>query len=100
MQALDAEMVAISMDKKIGAGAAFRWDDHNYPVLYTSKDRTVPEEYGVWDLFNDNLAAPSVFVIDKAGQLRFTWLSDSPYGSRVPAETIISVLEEIEGAVA
>ena len=96
MQELDAEMVAISMDKMIGAGAAARWDDNNYPVLYTSKDRTVPEAYGVWDLHNDSLAAPSVFVVDKSGQLRFTWLSESPYEGRVPVEAILGVLEEIE----
>ena len=100
MQDLNAEMVAISMDREIGAGAAFRWDDKSYPILYTSKDRSVPEAYGVWDLHNDNLAAPSVFVVDRTGQLRYTWLSDSPYGQRVPAEVILDVLGDIEAPAA
>lgn len=56
-----------------------------FPVLYTAGDSTVMEAY---DVYKDNLAVPSVFVINPQGQI--TWKFISPhYTQRVLAERVL-----------
>ena len=40
-----------------------------FPVLHDPGGR-VAEEYGVFDLLNDGVAAPSTFLLDKEGAIR------------------------------
>ena len=89
-------MLAISTDDLKGAEYAVAEFGAQYPVLYTAKDATVPRQYGVFDLHGDGLASASVFIIDKAGQLRWTLISRA-YTDQVSGGTILDQIRQIAG---
>lgn len=63
-----------------------------FPFLYTSKSDTIPNDYNVYDLHNDGVAAPAVFIINKQGDITFEYIGKD-IADR-PDTTII--LEELE----
>lgn len=62
----------------------------SYPVL-ADPDHRVSEEYGVYNLLGDGLAAPAVFVINSDGQVVWQYTGTSAL-DRESAETILSHL--------
>jgi peroxiredoxin len=63
-------------------------------VLYSGGDGKVPRAYGVFELHEPRLAAPSVFVIDRAGQLFWRQLSRN-YTDRADTDDILRQLEKL-----
>lgn len=61
-----------------------------YPLLADPKHR-VAEAYGVYNLLGDQLAAPSVFIIDTGGRVVWSHVGQSP-GDRPDAQTILKHL--------
>jgi peroxiredoxin len=61
-----------------------------YPVL-ADPDHRVSEDYGVYNLLGDSVAAPAVFVIDSAGQIVWHYIGESAQ-DRVSAATILGHL--------
>ena len=75
-ESLDAEIVAISVDRLDGAGYVVDRLGVTFPILYDPEAEVV-RRYGVYDLLGDELAAPSVFVIDKEGSIRWRYIGRS-----------------------
>jgi len=61
-----------------------------YPLL-ADPDHRVAQAYGVYDLLGDGYAAPSVFVIDPAGRIVWSYVGQDPH-DRPSAEEILSHL--------
>jgi peroxiredoxin len=62
----------------------------DYPVL-SDEDHEVSEAYGVYDLLDDGLAAPAVFIIDRNGQVAWSQIGQHTR-MPVPAATIVEHL--------
>jgi len=61
-----------------------------YPLLADPAHR-VAEAFGVYNLFNDNLAVPSVFVIDTDGRIVWHYVGKNS-GDRPGAQAILEQL--------
>lgn len=61
-----------------------------YPVLADS-EHVVAEQYGVYSLFNDSEAVPSVFIISYDGRIIWDHVA-TIVTDRVPSETILENL--------
>ena len=74
-------MLAIAVQDQAGAQTTVNDIGASYFVL-ADPDHRVADAYGVYNLLNDGVATPSVFIIDQAG--RITWshigqtISDRP----------------------
>ncbi len=66
-----------------------------FPILYDPSTEMV-EDYGVYNLLNDGLAAPATFVIDKSGVIRWKYVSKSYY-DRPPTDEVLSQVKMIDG---
>jgi peroxiredoxin len=94
---LDGTVVAISIDSPF---VLSKWKEElglPFPLL-SDFNKTVCKAYGA---FHEELgplkgvAKRSAFVIDKAGIIRYIWISDDP-GKLPDVETIKDVLDEIK----
>ncbi|MBN1976297.1 MAG: peroxiredoxin family protein [Anaerolineae bacterium] len=61
-----------------------------YPML-ADADHRVSEDYGVYNLLGDGLAAPSVFIIDTDGQIVWSYVGKNA-SDRLSAEKILGNL--------
>ena len=91
---LNAEILAVSMDDFQGAGTMIVNSGATFPVLYTSKRDEIPSNYNVYDLHNDGVAAPAVFIIDKNGEIAFTYIGRD-IGDRPDTAIIIEELQKL-----
>ena len=91
----DAEILAVSMDDFEGAGTMIANARAYYPVLYTTRDASVPEAYEVYNLHGDLVAAPAVFIIDKDGKIAYSYIGID-IGDRAPTDDIVEALRKIE----
>jgi len=89
IRALDAEVLAISNDLLSGAERAIEHLDLGFPVLF-DPDAKVIDSYGIYDTLNDGYATPSVFIIDKNGDVRWKYIgrhyNDRPTNQRITAQ--------------
>ena len=76
---MQAEVLAISTDDLSGAERVAARVGIEFPVLYTSGDSSVPEEYNVYNLHGDGLASPAVFIINPQGAITWKYISTTPY---------------------
>ncbi|UCC63239.1 MAG: peroxiredoxin family protein [Anaerolineae bacterium] len=65
-EARNAEIVALVVEPQARVQALIQAYGFPYPVL-ADADHAVSSAYGVYNLLNDNRAAPSVFVVDEDG---------------------------------
>ncbi len=91
---MNAEVLAVSNDQLSGAERAIDHLDLGFPVLF-DPGAGVIESYGVYDTLNDGYATPSVFVIDKSGNVRWKYIGRH-YNDRPTNEQIIAELEAIQ----
>lgn len=89
-----AEVLAISTDDLSGANDIIRQSNVDFPILYSSRDPSVPESYDVFDLFGDGLASASVFIVDTDGGLAYSNIGRN-YRHQVSADTVLAALGEI-----
>ncbi|HEY73542.1 MAG: hypothetical protein DRI81_12125 [Chloroflexi bacterium] len=89
-QQAGAEVVALAVAPLAQVDGVRKVTGATYPVLADPVHRAA-ESYGVYNLFNDNLAAPSVFVIDTDG--RIVWSHVGKNGSDRPGEQ--AILEQL-----
>lgn len=90
--ALDAEVLAISMDSQESLGYAPELPDSPYPVLYTSKDPTVPNAYHAFDIDDSGLSGPATFIVDQNGKIGWFKIG-TDNADRPPTSVVISALE-------
>jgi peroxiredoxin len=60
-------------------------------LMLADPDHRVSEDYGVYNLLGDGLAAPAVFVIDADGQIVWSYIGESA-SDRLSAEKILGNL--------
>jgi peroxiredoxin len=87
-------VLAVSNDQLSGAERAIDYLDLGFPVLF-DPEAGVIESYGVYDTLNDGYATPSVFVIDKGGDVRWKYIGRH-YNDRPTNEQIIVQLEALQ----
>ena len=85
-QALGAQILAVSTDDLSQAEYAVERLGLQFPILQDLEGR-VSIKYGVFDLLNDGVAAPSTFLLDKDGAIRWQYIgkskSDRPSNSQI-----------------
>lgn len=87
-------MLAISTDNLEGPAALAASQEFQFPVLYTSADPTVAENYGVFNLFGDGLASASIFLVDTNGEIAWKSIGVN-YRHQVAASEIIEQAEKL-----
>ena len=91
---LDAEVLAVSIDSLRGAQRAIEAIGLEFQVL-SDPDHEVVETYGVWNLFQNELPAPSTFIIDKEGNIRWEYIASNSTTDRADNDDIIAQLEQL-----
>jgi len=86
-------VLAISTDDLSGAKAIVDRVGIPFPILYDSAADVV-REYGVYDLLGDGLAAPSTFVIDTGGVVRWSHVGRRT-SDRASAQEILDQLQQL-----
>ena len=94
IKSLGAELLAVSTDGVADARSAVARLGLSYPVLYDS-DATVAKEYGVYNLLGDDLAAPATFIIDKTGEVRWSYVGTN-IADRPPSRIIVDQLRRLQ----
>ena len=88
-QKRNVELVAISVDDRTYAFQMADLVGAEYPVLADAA-RYVAETYGVYDLLNDEVAAPATFIIRSDGGIAWRHIAeditDRPTSSDILAE--------------
>lgn len=89
------QVLAISTDNLNGPAGLYEQQGYEFPVLFTALDTSIPEQYGVFNLFGDGLASASVFLIDTNGEI--AWKSVGlNYTHQVEASEIIEQVEKLK----
>lgn len=68
----------------------------SFPFLYTTKSDEVPQAYNVYNLHNDGVAAPAVFIIDTNGKIAYEYIGKD-IADRPDTAIILAELRKIEG---
>jgi peroxiredoxin Q/BCP len=77
----NAQILAVAVQDQAGAQQAAAETGAAYPIL-ADPDHRMTEAYGVFNTQGDNVATPAVFIIDKNGQIAWSYIgqgvSDRP----------------------
>ena len=92
--ATGVQILAISTDNLNGPLAMAARDGLEFPILFTALDPSIPQAYGVFDLFGDGLASASVFLIDKQGEIAWKSIGKN-YTHQVFPEEIIEQVKKL-----
>ena len=65
-----------------------------FPVLYTTQSHEIPSDYEVYDLHNDGVAAPAVFIIDNNGNIAYEYIGKD-IADRPDTAILIAELQKI-----
>ena len=87
--------VAISTDDVEGAADMAQYVRAEYPIL-ADPDHTVAESFGVYNLLNDEVAAPAVLLIGKWRVVHWRQVGAN-IGDRPSLNTILDAILEVEG---
>ena len=94
IEATGVQVLAISTDSLEGPAALAAGRGYMFPILYTSQDTTVPESYGVFNLFGDGLASASMFLVDNNGEIAWQSIGLN-YTHQVEAAEIIEQVNKL-----
>jgi len=72
-QARKAEILAVAFQDTARARTMAQAIGADFPIL-ADANHTVADAYGVFNLLGDGVATPSVFVIDPAGRIVWTYV--------------------------
>lgn len=91
---LEAEILAVSVDSLRGAQRAIESIGLEFQVL-SDPDAEVVSAYGVWNLFQNELPAPSTFIIDKQGVIQWEYIGKNELTDRADNDEIIAQLQQL-----
>ena len=91
-QAEETALIAVAVQDQAGAQATVAEAGVSYPVL-ADPDHQIADKYQVYNLLGDGVATPSVFIIDKTGQLVWSYIGQS-VGDRPDNATILANLPD------
>ena len=94
IRGLDPEILAVSNDQLTGAERAIDHLDLGFPALF-DPEAVVIERSDVYDTLNDGYATPSVFVIDKNGDICWEYVRRH-YNDRPTNQQVIAQLEALQ----
>lgn len=63
--------------------------------MLSDPEHEVIEDYGVWNIFQNELPAPSTFIIDKEGNIRWEFIAKNSTTHRPDNEEIIAELQKL-----
>lgn len=89
-QEAGTEIIALAVNSIAAVDGVRQVTGAAYPLL-ADPDHRVAEAYGVYNLFNDGIAAPSVFVIDTDGRILWSHVGQSST-DRPSAQTVMEHL--------
>ncbi len=89
-QARNAEVIALAVHDVNGAQNIGRVTGAAFPLL-ADPDHTVAGAYGVYNLLGDGIATPAVFILDKSGQIVWSYIGQNS-NDRVDNKTIFENL--------
>ena len=92
IQALGAEVIAISVDDADDATGIVEQHNLEFPVLYDN-DFTVSLAWGTFNLLDDGVSAPATYVFDSAGDLVAYKIGGSII-ERPSAQEVVDLLTE------
>lgn len=82
------------MDSLRGAQRAIESIGLEFQVL-SDPDAEVVSDYGVWNLFQNELPAPSTFIIDTEGVIQWEYIGKNALSDRADNADIIAQLEQL-----
>lgn len=88
----DVELAAISVDRMPDAARMAALVGADYPVL-SDPDAEAVRAYGVFDLLDDGVAAPAVFIVAKDGAIVWRYVGVD-IGDRPSSRVILEQLEK------
>ena len=91
-QEAGTEIIALAVNSVAAVDGVRQVTGATYPLL-ADPTHHVAEAYGVYNLFNDGIAAPSVFVIDTDGRIVWSHVGRNS-GDRPNAQTILEHLPQ------
>ena len=94
IRGLNAEILAVSNDQLTGGERAIDHLDLGFPALF-DPEAVVIERFDVYDTLNDGYATPSVFVIDKNGDICWEYVRRH-YNDRPTNQQVIAQLEALQ----
>jgi peroxiredoxin len=89
-QARGTEVIALAVHDRVGAGVVAQVTGAVFPIL-ADPDHAVAEAYGVYNLLDDGLATPAVFILDTSGNVMWSYVGQNA-ADRPSAETILENL--------
>lgn len=63
--------------------------------MLSDPDAEVVSDYGVWNLFQNELPAPSTFIIDTEGVIQWEYIGKNALSDRADNADIIAQLEQL-----
>ena len=85
------EIVALSRDESKDIEAMAVETQAEFHIL-SDQDAEIMKLYGVYDLLGDEVATPSIFILDHEGNIRTSYIGKNA-GDRPNAETVLQVVD-------
>ncbi len=92
IHSLDTEVIAISADGQVNAAKTVGERGLGFPVIPDPEKRLIAD-FGVANIKRNNIAFPSVYVLNKEGRVAKTFAD--PTGKRAKPDDILSVLKNL-----
>jgi len=89
-QAKNAQVIALAVQSQDRAKVSAQAAQATYPFL-ADPDHQVADAYTVYNLLGDGVATPSVFIINKTGQIVWSYISQDA-NDRPSSDTILANL--------
>lgn len=82
----DTQVLAIAVQNQADAQNAVNSMGVTYPIL-ADPEHSIAAAFGVYNLLGDNIATPSVFIIDKSGRIVWSYIgqnvNDRPHNQTI-----------------
>lgn len=92
-----AELLAISVDEQSYAWSMAQTTGAKFQILSDAEKKTIAD-YGIVNKDeHGGIAHPSVFILDKAGLIRYMYVGKNA-GDRPPDETIVTEVKKVVAA--
>jgi peroxiredoxin len=89
-QQQNTEIIALAVQSPTNAGRMVQVTGATFPIL-ADPDHTVTEAYGVFNLLGDGVATPAVFIIDRSGEIVWSYIGQNA-NDRPDAQTVLENL--------
>ena len=89
-QGRDTEILALAVHDLAGAQHVAQVTGAPFPIL-ADPDHAVADAYEVYNLLGDGVATPAIFIVDKSGQIVWSYVGQSA-SDRPSVQTILENL--------